>query len=51
MALRQFCATRLASFKIPRVFVCLDRIPLTSRGKIDRAALDAAARAAITGML
>jgi long-chain acyl-CoA synthetase len=49
--LRRFCATRLASFKIPRVFVFLDEIPLTSRGKIDRAALDAAARAVSTGML
>jgi len=49
--LRRFCATRLASFKIPRVFVFLDEIPLTSRGKLDRTALDAAARAASTGML
>jgi long-chain acyl-CoA synthetase len=49
--LRRFCATRLASFKIPRVFVFLDEIPLTSRGKTDRAALAAAARAASTGML
>jgi acyl-CoA synthetase (AMP-forming)/AMP-acid ligase II len=49
--LRRFCATRLASFKIPRAFVFLDEIPLTSRGKTDRAALDAAARAAGTGML
>ena len=49
--LRRFCATRLASFKIPRGFVFLDEIPLTARGKSDRAALDAAARAASTGML
>jgi long-chain acyl-CoA synthetase len=49
--LRRFCATRLASFKIPRVFVFLDEIPLTARGKTDRSALDAAARAASTGML
>jgi acyl-CoA synthetase (AMP-forming)/AMP-acid ligase II len=49
--LRRFCATRLASFKIPRVFVFLDQIPLTGRGKTDRAALEAAARAASTGML
>lgn len=49
--LRRFCAARLASFKIPRVFVPLERIPLTSRGKTDRAALEIAARAAITGML
>ena len=51
MELRQFCATRLASFKIPRVFVFLDEIPLTSRGKIDRAALESSARLASTGML
>jgi long-chain acyl-CoA synthetase len=49
--LRRFCATRLASFKIPRAFVFLDEIPVTARGKTDRAALDAAARAASTGML
>ncbi|HUE85534.1 MAG TPA: class I adenylate-forming enzyme family protein [Vicinamibacterales bacterium] len=49
--LRRFCATRLASYKIPRQFIFLDEIPLTARGKIDRAALDAAARAASTGML
>ncbi len=51
MELRRFCAMRLASFKIPRVFLFLDEIPLTSRGKIDRAALEAAARSAGTGML
>jgi long-chain acyl-CoA synthetase len=49
--LRRFCAARLAAFKIPRVFVFLDEIPLTARGKTDRAALDAAARAASTDML
>jgi acyl-CoA synthetase (AMP-forming)/AMP-acid ligase II len=49
--LRRFCAARLASYKIPRQFVFMDEIPLTSRGKIDRAALDAAARATGTGML
>jgi long-chain acyl-CoA synthetase len=49
--LRGFCATRLASHKIPRLFLSLDRIPTTSRGKTDRAALHAAARSASTGML
>jgi long-chain acyl-CoA synthetase len=49
--LRRFCASRLASYKIPRLFVFPDRIPLTSRGKTDRAALHAAARTATTGML
>ena len=49
--LRRFCASRLASYKIPRLFLFPDRIPLTPRGKTDRAALHAAARSAITGML
>lgn len=51
MEFRRFCARRLAAFKIPRVFVFLDQIPLTARGKIDRAALEEAARAASAGML
>jgi len=49
--LRRFCASRLASYKIPRLFLFPDRIPLTSRGKTDRAALLAAVRSATTGML
>jgi acyl-CoA synthetase (AMP-forming)/AMP-acid ligase II len=49
--LRRFCASRLASYKIPRLFLFPDSIPLTSRGKTDRAALHAAARTATTGML
>lgn len=40
-AVRAYCAARLAPFKIPRQFVFLDRIPLTERGKTDRARLDA----------
>jgi acyl-CoA synthetase (AMP-forming)/AMP-acid ligase II len=39
--LRSYCAARLAPFKIPRQFVFLDRIPLTERGKADRARLEA----------
>jgi fatty-acyl-CoA synthase len=39
LTLRQFCAARLASHKIPRAFVFLDEIPLTERGKTDRARL------------
>ena len=49
--LRRFCAARLASYKIPRLFLFPDRIPVTPRGKTDRAALHAAARTAVTGML
>ena len=36
LAVRRFCAARLAAFKIPRTIVVLDRIPLTERGKTDR---------------
>jgi long-chain acyl-CoA synthetase len=39
LALRQFCGSRLASHKIPRAFLFLDRIPLTDRGKTDRVRL------------
>lgn len=38
---RQFCAGRLAAYKVPRTIVFLDRIPLTERGKTDRAKLEA----------
>ena len=47
MAVRQFCAARLAPFKIPRSVVFLDAIPLTPRGKTDRTALAAVVRARI----
>jgi len=40
LAVRQYCAARLAPHKIPRTVVFLDAIPLTVRGKTDRAALD-----------
>ena len=39
LGVRQFCAARLAPHKIPRAIVTLDRIPLTARGKTDRARL------------
>lgn len=45
LAVRQFCAARLAAYKIPRSVVFVDAIPLTPRGKTDRAALDALVRA------
>jgi long-chain acyl-CoA synthetase len=44
LAIRQYCGTRLAAHKIPRTIVPLDRIPLTERGKTDRAKLDAVVR-------
>jgi len=37
---RRFCSARLASYKIPRSVVFLDALPITSRGKVDRVALD-----------
>jgi len=40
IAIRRFCSARLASYKIPRTIVFLDALPLTARGKVDRAALD-----------
>jgi acyl-CoA synthetase (AMP-forming)/AMP-acid ligase II len=42
--IRQFCAARLAAHKIPRTVVWLERIPLTERGKTDRATLEAFVR-------
>jgi acyl-CoA synthetase (AMP-forming)/AMP-acid ligase II len=42
---RQFCAARLAPHKIPRTVIALDAIPLTPRGKTDRAAIEARVRA------
>jgi acyl-CoA synthetase (AMP-forming)/AMP-acid ligase II len=47
LAVRRFCAARLAPYKIPRSVVFLDAIPLTARGKTDRAALDDLVRARI----
>jgi acyl-CoA synthetase (AMP-forming)/AMP-acid ligase II len=49
LTVRKFCSARLAPYKIPRVVVVLDALPLTARGKIDRRALDDAVRAAIAG--
>ena len=40
LEVRQFCAARLAPHKIPRVVITLDAIPLTARGKTDRAAIE-----------
>lgn len=36
---RQHCASRLSAHKVPRTIVWLDNLPLTERGKLDRAAL------------
>ncbi|MCS6930042.1 MAG: long-chain fatty acid--CoA ligase [Saprospiraceae bacterium] len=40
-ALVQFCADRLAKYKIPKYFVFLDALPKNDTGKIDRKALKA----------
>jgi acyl-CoA synthetase (AMP-forming)/AMP-acid ligase II len=40
LAVRRFCAKRLAPHKIPRTILMLDAMPLTVRGKTDRAALE-----------
>jgi len=45
MSVRQFCAARLAAHKIPRTILFLDTMPLTARGKTDRAALEDLVRA------
>jgi acyl-CoA synthetase (AMP-forming)/AMP-acid ligase II len=44
LSVRQFCAARLAPYKIPRRLVALERIPLTERGKTDRRQLEALVR-------
>jgi long-chain acyl-CoA synthetase len=44
-AIRQHCACRLAAYKIPRIVVVVDRLPLTSRGKTDYRALHALVQA------
>ena len=46
-AVRQHCAWRLAAYKIPRIVVLVDRLPLTARGKIDDRALHELVRAQV----
>jgi long-chain acyl-CoA synthetase len=41
VALRTFCADRLAAYKIPRVLVLLPELPRDERGKVSRQALEA----------
>jgi long-chain acyl-CoA synthetase len=49
ISVRRYCAERLASYKVPRAIVFVERIPLTARGKTDRDALDAVVRARLHG--
>ena len=39
LEVRQFCAARLAPHKVPRAIMFLPSLPVTPRGKIDRARL------------
>jgi acyl-CoA synthetase (AMP-forming)/AMP-acid ligase II len=45
LAVRRHCAARLAPHKVPRAIVFVDEMPVTARGKIDRAALAGIIRA------
>jgi long-chain acyl-CoA synthetase len=40
-AIRQFCASRLSPYKIPRAFVFVEELPRDIRGKTNRRALEA----------
>jgi malonyl-CoA/methylmalonyl-CoA synthetase len=35
-SLESHCRTRLASFKVPRAFVCVDKLPRTALGKVQK---------------
>jgi len=48
LSVRQFCAARLAAHKIPRTILLLEAMPLTVRGKTDRAALESLVRARLS---
>jgi len=45
-----WCRAHLAAHKVPRSLILVDRIPRTSRGKLDRSALLALRPAAETGL-
>jgi len=45
LEVRRFCTAHLAPHKIPRAVIFMSSIPLTARGKTDRAALDQLVRA------
>jgi acyl-CoA synthetase (AMP-forming)/AMP-acid ligase II len=48
LAVRRHCAARLAPHKVPRAIVFVDEMPVTERGKVDRAALAGIIRARLS---
>jgi long-chain acyl-CoA synthetase len=48
LAVRRHCAARLAPHKVPRAIVFVDEMPVTARGKVDRAALAGIIRARLS---
>ena len=48
LAVRRHCAAHLAPHKVPRAIVFVDEMPVTARGKIDRAALAGIIRARLS---
>lgn len=49
VALRAFCAERLAAYKIPRTIVFVDELPRDERGKVSRRALETLVAASAGG--
>jgi acyl-CoA synthetase (AMP-forming)/AMP-acid ligase II len=49
LEVRQYCAPRLAAYKIPRAVVLLERMPLTARGKISKHELEVIVEAWLRG--
>lgn len=39
-SLRELCANNLASYKVPRKFICVEDLPMNTTGKVDKKQLD-----------